>query len=393
MTAVFPTKTDYVDGEVFSADDINSTNGTINYIDPTSATDGQVLTRDAASPGQVKWDTLTVAESLGFTAGKNKIINGDFNVNQRAFTSTTVDSTYTFDRWITNYNGGTSTLSAQTFTPGSAPVAGYESTNFIQLASTGQSGTSDRTSFRQRIEGVRTFANQTVTISFWAKASSGTPPVAVSLQQLFGSGGSTAVNTAMGKLTTSTSWQRYSLTVAVPSISGKTIGSGNYLGVDFWISAGSDFDARTTTLGLQTSTIDFWGVQLEAGSVATAFQTATGTIQGELAACQRYYYLHASGNSLSIGNAGYYSATQVNGMVQFPVSMRIAPSLVATTGTDYYQADRNSGNDTFNSFTIYRPTNTTAMIYNGSQASGTAGHAALLYTNNASASVAFSAEL
>jgi hypothetical protein len=32
-------------------------------------------------------------------AGKNKIINGDFNVNQRAFTSTTSNGTYIFDRY------------------------------------------------------------------------------------------------------------------------------------------------------------------------------------------------------------------------------------------------------------------------------------------------------
>jgi hypothetical protein len=55
MAAGWPTKVTYANGDVFSASDINDTNGTLNYIDPTSATNGQVLTRDSASPGKVKW--------------------------------------------------------------------------------------------------------------------------------------------------------------------------------------------------------------------------------------------------------------------------------------------------------------------------------------------------
>ena len=55
MAAGWPVKTTYLDGDVYSAADVNDANGTLNYINPTSATDLQVLTRDNASAGKVKW--------------------------------------------------------------------------------------------------------------------------------------------------------------------------------------------------------------------------------------------------------------------------------------------------------------------------------------------------
>lgn len=233
--------------------------------------------------------------SYGFTAGKNKIINGDYNINQRAFTSSTSTDLYTFDRWNkASSSDGTATVSAQTFTTGSAPVSGYESANFIRCATASQTLTSAYTQISQKIEDVRTYAGQTVTYSFWAKAASGTPKIALEMRQYFGTGGSpsTGVNTYAGQATLSTSWARYSITVAIPSISGKTIGTTaytSYLQPVMWLSAGSDYNSATGSLGLQNSTIDIWGVQLEAGSTATTFQTASGTVGGELALCQRYY--------------------------------------------------------------------------------------------------------
>ena len=91
--------------------------------------------------------TSTVEQNTGgavapFVAGKNKIINGDFYVNQRNFSSTTTSSVYMFDRWTQYLADGTVTYSAQTFTPGTAPVAGYEGKNFIRCVTTGQTLTS-----------------------------------------------------------------------------------------------------------------------------------------------------------------------------------------------------------------------------------------------------------
>jgi hypothetical protein len=303
-----------------------------------------------------------------FAAGKNKIINGDFNINQRSFTSTTADSTYGFDRWIVIRGGGTVTYSAQTFTLGAAPVAGYEAKNFARVQTTGQTATSTYTILQQRIEDVRTFAGQTVTVSFWAKANSGTPKVAVEMEQQFGSGGSpsSSVTAYAGQVTLSTSWARYSVTVAVPSISGKTLGTNNdsSLNLNLWISAGSDFNSRSGSLGIQTNTFDFWGVQAEAGSVATAFQTATGTLQGELAACQRYYYFSTQDISFS-GNvtsgSGYF------GLSTFPVTMRVAPTMVLTNvNATRFPSTAGSAYSTMQYFRELRTANTTGDANFGS---------------------------
>jgi hypothetical protein len=263
-------------------------------------------------------------------AGKNKIINGDFTINQRAFTSTTTSGTYGFDRFRYVYTGGTATYSAETFTPGAAPVAGYEATNFARLVTTGQSAVGDFCYLFQTIEDVRTFAGQTVTVSFWAKASSGTPNVGISLEQTFGAGGSSLVVVNGGVKAITTSWARYSVTVAVPSVSGKTIGTSSRLAAGLFTSAGTSISgAGYPAVGIQNETIDFWGVQVEAGSVATAFQTATGTIQGELAACQRYYFRTSPISDYGvIGVASLISDTSGRASVALPVTMRVLPTSV-----------------------------------------------------------------
>lgn len=280
-----------------------------------------------------------------FFAGKNKIINGDFNINQRGFTSLTADA-YGFDRWLFVTNTGTTTYSSQSFTLGTAPVTGYEGTTFARMLTSGQSGTGAYSVLQQRIESVRTFANQTVTVSFWAKAASGTPKIAIEFQQVFGSGGSALVNTYIGQATLSTSWTRYSITGTVPSISGKTIGTTDYLALRMWVSAGTDFNSNTGSIGVQNNTFDIWGVQAEAGSVATAFQTATGTLAGELAACQRYYYRIAATTAYTqfTNFAPAYSTTNATMMFPTKVTMRTTPTAIEyanvtlTDGTNFVAA-------------------------------------------------------
>jgi hypothetical protein len=275
-------------------------------------------------------------------AGKNKIINGDFTINQRGFTTSTAGGQFVADRFVADNDpaNGTVTKTLSAFTPGAAPVAGYEATNYFSIQTTGQSGAQTFSYIFQNVEDVRTFAGQTVTFSFWAKAASGTPKISLENRQSFGSGGSSPVNTNLGFVTLSTSWVRYSVTGTVPSVSGKTIGAGSFSRFTAWVSASTDYSARTNSIGIQSNTFDIWGVQVEAGSIATPFQTATGTLQGELAACQRYYTRFTGAASTAVlainGYAGTTTVVIFN--LLLPVQMRAAAFALDFNNLAFYNS-------------------------------------------------------
>ena len=306
-----------------------------------SEPDNSSLVKNGAADIRTLGDAIdTSVWNVGFgQAGKNKIINGDFGINQRAFTSTTTSFTYGHDRWQLLATDGTTTYSTQAFTPGAAPVAGYESTNYARLISTGQTLASARSVLTQRIESVRTFAGQTATVSFWAKAASGTPFVAVNFTQYFGSAGSTNIDVLGQKVAITSSWARYSLTFAIPSVSGKTITTSDYLQIRFYTSGGSNENNATASMGIQSATIDIWGVQVEYGSKATPFQTASGgSQQAELAMCQRYY-VRFGGNMAyeNFGSAFATSTTQALCLINLPVTQRIAATAVEYSTNALYE--------------------------------------------------------
>jgi hypothetical protein len=334
------------------------------------------------------YNTATTQQNSGgavvpFAAGKNKIINGDFGIWQRgsSFTLSSNTRTYCADRFTVTsvFSAGSSSVSRQTFTPATAPVAGYEGQYFQRITA---ATTSTYIDCFQFIEDVRTFAGQSVTFSFWAKASGSVNINGYRIQN-FGSGGSSDVAGVQGTFGLTTDWQRFTTTFTVPSISGKTVGTSSFLAMGIYIASG-------ITSGL---TIDTWGWQLEAGSVATAFQTATGTLQGELAACQRYFNAFATGAGSAIALGSMYSATQLDAVISFP-TMRIAPTLSVATGADWYYFYRNGALDAFNGFTANAYTTPSTMaIYNNTNISGTAGHVGMILSANAGASITLSAEL
>jgi hypothetical protein len=374
-----------------------------------SEPDNSSLVKNGAADIRTLGDSIdTSLWNSGFgKAGGNKIINGDFSINQRNFTSSTA-SGYGFDRWVADISGdGTATFSTQVFATGAAPVAGYEGTNFCRIVTTGQTSAAVNSRLGQRIENVRTFAGQTITVSFWAKAATGTPSIAVELQQNFGTGGSPSatVNTLIAtpaKLAITTSWARYSYTIAVPSISGKTVGTNNdsHLIVGIYVSAGSNFNARTGTLGIQSNTFDIWGVQAEYGAKMTPFQTASGgSPQAELAMCQRYYVRLGAANGVTTaayatyGNGYTTSTTNASIAIPLPVPMRAIPYTIE-----------------FSTLAILSNVSTllaaSAVVFNSSNNSNTRAHVEVTVTgavaasyqtlennNSTSGYIGFSAEL
>jgi len=245
-----------------------------------------------------------------FMAGKNKVINGDFGVWQRGTSFSNPKGVYLADRYNYNYDGtGNITISQQSFTPGAAPVAGYESQYFLRINQTTAGSGNNFSVLAQPIENVQTLAGQTVTVSFWAKADT-SRALSIQLRQDFGSGGSSNVDTSGAGATLTTSWARYTNTITLPSISGKTIGTGSALRIFIYVP------------GNTTQTIDLWGIQVEAGSVATPFTTASGTVQGELALCQRYYQ-NINGEDMW---GAYSQSTQVAWWYKNAVTMRTNPT-------------------------------------------------------------------
>jgi hypothetical protein len=181
--------------------------------------------------------------------------------------------------------------------------------------------------------------------------------------------------------------------------------------LSFWLGAGTNYTSGTlqTTWGtlvtanravgqvnLADDTANEWyitGVQLEAGTTASDFEFLPVDVNKNR--CLRYYYVHAEGNSKQIGLGGYYNSTYVTCALQFPQEMRVAPTLVKTTGTNYYGIYRDNTIDYFNDFNegIQNPTTTSCGMDCSTNVSGTSGHVGRLITNNASSSISFNSEL
>ena len=339
---------------------------------------------------------------------KNKIINGACVIDQRnaGASVTPTASTYTLDRWQFQCTQASKVRLQQESSASTGPV-GFQ--NYIGMTSLSAYSvlTSDFFALRQGIEGFNTADLQwgtanakTVTLSFWVNCT------------LTGTFGGSIVNNANNRsypftytINSANAWEQKTITIAGDT-TGTWVGATNGIGLNLYLglgvgatyrgtagawSAGNYVSATgaTSLVGTNGAVLYLTGVQLEVGSTATSFDYRPyGT---ELALCQRYYYLHVSGaTSLAICNGFYANASNAQGLLTFPVTMRATPTTAIVSGTSFY-ATGTSNN--LNSFSLANGTPQTVTIFNNTQASGTSGVATSLLTNNASAFVAFTAEL
>jgi hypothetical protein len=262
--------------------------------------------------------------SNNFYAGKNGIINGGYQVWQRGTSISNFGffSLYTADRWnFVSVNSGR-TISRQ--------LTG-DTTNLPNIQYCGRyqrtAGNTDTTYYltSQSIETMNSirFAGKQVTFSFYARKGANYSPTSSLLGFLVASGTGTdqqigaftgQVDVINTTATLTTTWQRFTATATVAS-------NATQLGVLF--------RADPTGTAGAADYFEVTGVQLEAGSTATDFQTASGSIGGELALCQRYYYRSTAGSAYANFGVGSASTT-TNAIITVPliVSMRTSPASV-----------------------------------------------------------------
>ena len=267
---------------------------------------------------------------------EDKIINGDFGGWQRA----TISTAFGFvaaDRWANAAIGGTVTQARQAFTLGDT-LGATQPIFFLRQTVSGQTLAGHLGITQQKVEGVRSYAGQTITVLGWARRSSGTGNMVLEGSQVFGTGGSFSPENAGISPTTVTlgvtgTWAPFAVVMNIPSVVGKVLGTSgtDCLVLNFWTSAGSDWSVRTNSLGLQTIGVDLWGIHIRQGTW-TAAATADyrprdpGT---ELALCQRYYEIC---QVVVIPTASTIT-------VPYKVTKRVSPSLATTfdagTGATY----------------------------------------------------------
>jgi len=247
-----------------------------------------------------------------------------FNITQRGpgpFTT----ATYTVDRWLTGLNTDTVSVTQVAASDTDRAAIGDESVqNVLQNVFTGNAAAGAYNQLVQRLENIRWLAGKVMVLSFWAKANAGSPKLGINLLQNFGTGGSPSANVrafATGSsVTLGTTWAKYALTIAIPSIAGKTLGSNSndFTQLEIWYSSGATNNAAAGNIGVQSGTIQLWGMQLEFGTIATALEMRQHTIEAAL--CQRFYQIipFSIGGYNTAGNAIWQTITHLGSMRTTP---------------------------------------------------------------------------
>jgi hypothetical protein len=281
---------------------------------------GETLVADSSATTGLRYQVTQAA-------GKNYIINGGMDFWQRGTSYALPATTINYgaaDRWCYYSNAVTGrTASRQT-----ASLAGFTYSQRIQRDS-GNTNTQS-TQLVQLIESsvATSLQGQYVTVSFWAKAGANYSVASSNITVVLYAGTGTDQNpytTGYTGQTTpistsqaiTTSWAKYSFTTSAVLASSITeltlaIQSGAFVG-----TAGANDWFEVT------------GVQLEAGQTGTLFTRAGGTIQGELAACQRYYektYIQgvAPATSTSEGVFIDYGSSDGSGTSVVTIPMQVA---------------------------------------------------------------------
>lgn len=195
-------------------------------------------------------------------------------------------------------------------------------------------------------------------------------------------GVATAINTSVS-LPVTPAWTRYSTTALIPTTATE-------------IAVAVCFTPTATGAGA-TDGIAFTGMQLEQGTSASTYEYRTPG--AELAEVQRYYWeVDESSSIFTLGACKAESVTVATCFVQFPVTMRSAPTMTYANG---FATETTVAGGTLGPCTTLATASTVASTASGvtgilvgctAATVPAAGSAGILYSNNGTGKIRASAD-
>jgi hypothetical protein len=318
--------------------------------DATITASDTVIFADVGSSNALKEDTVQGILDLAPGAAKNLIINGEMRIAQRGTSFTGLaNGQYGLDRWRYHETGAAVIDVTQ-----DTDVPGSTFTNSLKLDVTtvdSSIAAGDIVQWQQKIEGFNcqplrlgTSDAVTFTLSFWVKAvKAGIYCVA------FLNSARDRSYVAEYTISSSSTWEYKTVTVAGDTSGTWLTDSGIGLRVGFTLASGTDFHGTNATWegardhstsnqvnGVDNTSNNFWltGVQLEVGAAATDFEHVD--YGSELARCERYFVRFNGDASVSyIAIGQYQGTTQCRTVMVFPTTMRTAPTVTVSDVTHF----------------------------------------------------------
>jgi len=288
--------------------------------------DGQILVANSTQTTGLQWQAPS--QPL-----QNPVLNSAFQVWQRGTSvaiAASLGNQYSADRWASNTAANQAITVSRQSTSDTTNLPNIQYCARFQRNS-GQTGVSGTLGLYQSFETINSipFAGKTVTFSFYARAGANFSAASSLLTGAVGTGTGTDQSVLAGYTggatplvigaTLTTTWQRFTGTAALAATATELSISFAYQPVG---TAGANDYFEVT------------GAQLEVGSVATPFHTFSATLQGELAACQRYYErqtsVGASSAFAALSTGGFFYSTTVGYSIHTFQFKRTNPSISAS---------------------------------------------------------------
>ena len=291
--------------------------------------------------------------------GRNLIINGAMNVNQRGNLTGITSASYFVDRFqYTGTDEGTWSLSQSTDVPSGS---GFTKSAKLEITTADSSVIAgDYAQLRYKFENQDvkhllkgTSDAKTITLSFWVKSSLA-QEFKVRIRENYSS--TTRQIIKSFTIASANTWQKVTITFGGDTggddFSGSTDTSSSFV-LEWMMGAGTDYqggtasnnwedldqtkwDTTDTFLTTVNSTFYITGVKLEVGSVATEFDHRS--YGEELSLCQRYFEtIDDTGDGHRL-NGVAWSTTNINVPVPFLVEKRVAPTVTIGSNGQVFRA-------------------------------------------------------